>query len=749
MRQPLSLFPTFCLGIIFAFGLTNLSWLWLLWIIVPVSIVCVRYSRLVLLFFVFIIGMSYSLLRIEHTLSQRLPLSQNRQIQTLEIVVEDLVRQEDYGTRFQARVLHPAADIPHKIVLTDYEKQDWPSGSQWRIQARLRVPVGAVNQAGFHTEAYYLSQSIGAVGSVQKGRIYQGESYTPKARLDRYRSALAHRIRVVGVEYPRGAAIIAALTIGEQHIITDDDWRAFSQTGITHLVSISGLHVTMIALFAAWLAKSLLHILPVRLNIQPRTIMLLSGITAALIYAMLAGFSVPTQRSVFMLSAVAVLMLSRHYFTPWQIWWIALSVVLLISPLAVLSLGFWLSFGLVAGLLWISVNRRQLNQNRWWLACKGQMAATISSIVPLSYFFGQIPLVSPLVNTVAIPWVSWCLTPFALIALCLPIDTPLIWVCALAEHSLYALDSILPFAYQWIVPKLPLSLLILGGISTLLLLAPIGAPMKGLSVISLLLVVGYQPEKPETDTALITVLDVGQGSSMLVQTQNHSLLFDTGASRADWIVLPNLRAQGIHKLDMLVLSHNDIDHDAGLDDIVRVYPTTNIMAGQPQAYPSFPVTQYCQQGQKWQWDGVGFEWLTLNINSTPSDNNNQSCVLKITAQNQSLLITGDLSAKGERKLIEQFNNKISAQILILGHHGSANASSKAFLAAVQPRFVVSSSGFANHFNHPNQKIRARLEEKSITLLRTDEQGAIHIKLSADLHIFPIIRSKPFWQVKPL
>ncbi len=748
MRLPFSLLPAFCLGIVTAFALTSLSWLWLMWFAVPASIILARYSRFALLLLVFLIGLGYSLFRIEYALFDRLPLSQNRQIQTLEIIVEDISRQEDYGTRFFARVLHPAPGIPHKIILTDYEKEHWPSGSQWQIKARLSVPVGAVNEVGFNTESYYLNQGVGATGSVQKERVYQGESYSLKASLDRYRSALAHRIGQVGEVYPRGAAVIAALTIVAQHVITDEDWRAFSQTGITHLISISGLHVTMIALFVGALVRLLLNILPFRFNVQPRTIILISGVVAAFIYAILAWFSVPTQRSVFMLVTVAVLMMSRRYFTPWQIWWISLTVVLFISPLAVLSLGFWLSFGLVAGLLWVSVNRRRSRQgNRWWRALKGQMAATVSSIVPLSYFFGQLPVASPLVNTIAIPWVSWCLTPLALLALCLPFDLPLIWVCALAEYSLYALDAVLPFAYQWMVPKLPLLLLTLGGVGTLLLLAPTGTPMKGLGLVGIFLVLSFQPAQLETGKALITVLDVGQGSSMLIQTQNHSLLFDTGAGRSDWIVLPNLRAQGVRKLDMLVLSHNDTDHDAGLNDILRNYPSALIVAGQPQNYPQYPAIQHCQQAGQWQWDGVVFEWLPLDTAS--SDNNDKSCVLKITAQNQSLLVTGDLSVKGERKLVTQYGNKISAQILILGHHGSSSASSKKFLTAVQPRFAISSSGFDNHFNHPNQKIQDRLKENSVTLFRTDRQGAIRIKLEADLQVFPVARSKPFWQIKPL
>ncbi len=746
MRLPISLLPAFCLGIVLAFVLSQAPSLWLLGSVFLISVILSYYRPSFRHLCVFILGLSYSVFRIELALENRLPLTQNRQVQTLQIVVEDISVKEDYGTRFTARVLNRDSDIPEKITLTDYQKEEWPAGSLWRINTRLRTPVGSVNLAGFNSEAYSLSKGLGATGSVQKGRKYLGESKRPRALLDRLRNTIARRIHRTGESYPRGAALIAALTIGEQNSLTQADWQSFRQTGITHLVSISGLHVTMVALFAGWLARFLACRLRIR-RIQPRTLMLFSGMAVAFIYALLAGFSVPTQRSIFMLASVALLMLSRRYFTSWQIWWISLSFVLLISPLAVLSLGFWLSFGLVAGLLWLGSNRRHLGRNRWLLALQAQVAATVSSIVPLSFFFGQLPVVSPLVNILAIPWVSWIITPLALIALCLPVDTPLLWACVLGEYSLRALDLLLPFAYEFVVAKPPLLLLGIGLLATLLLLAPRGFPMKGLGLLGILLVLLYQPDTLKSNEAKITVLDVGQGSSMLVQTREHSLLFDTGLGGANWIVLPNLRAQRIRQLDALVLSHNDADHDSGLAEIARAYPKTQIYAGQTDAYPDYPSIQYCQGGQQWVWDGVVFQWLTLEPFS--KNNNDMSCVLKITAHNQTLLITGDLSRRGEKKLIAQHKAILNSNILILGHHGSKTSSSAEFLQAVQPMYVVASSGFANRFAHPDPSVLARVKQQGATVFRTDQQGAVQIQMRQTLSLSAQVIRKPFWQIKPL
>lgn len=746
MRFPISLLPAFCLGIISAFPLREPLSFWLLGLAFILSLFACRFyhPHFKHLCF-FILGLSYSIFRIELALDNRLPLAQNKQPYTLQIIVQDIPRQEPYATIFTAHVINPPKGVPKKISFVDYKKNDWPSGSIWQVNARLKTPVGQINQTGFNKEIYYLSKAIGATGNIQKDRHYLGTSHTPQAYLDRFRSNLAQRIRAVGKDYPRGASLISALTIGEQNAIEQADWHAFRQTGITHLVSISGLHVTMVSLFAGFILRYLAFHFNIR-RIQPRTIMLVGGICVALLYALLAGFSIPTQRSVFMLATIAILMLSQRYFSAWQIWWIALSIILLISPLALLSIGFWLSFSLVAALLYVVSNRKNLPKNKWLIALKAQLAVNLASIPPLSIFFGQFPIISPLVNSIAIPWVSWIITPFALISLILPFDAPLKWACILSEYSLATLDLILPFAYEYTIAKPPLLLLILSVIATLLLIAPRGFPMKTLGATSLGLLLLYQPPQPNLNEAHITVFDVGQGSSMLVQTQNHTLLFDTGLGDANWTILPNLRASGVKNLDKLILSHNDADHDSGFEQITQAYPNAIIHAGQPEAYMTQKEIASCKHNEKWQWDGVTFQWLTLPVFS--KDSNNRSCVLKISTQNHSLLITGDLSKKGEEKLINENSDILNSDVFILGHHGSKSSNSLDFLQTIKPKYAISSSGFGNNFKHPHPDIIKRLEEQNITLLRTDLYGAIQIEIGQQLHVKPQVNHKPFWQIKP-
>lgn len=744
MRHPLSLLPALCLGLVCPLFLPISFSLWPTLIGALALGFLIKKQPLLLPVVVFLLATSYTAFRADLALDNRLPLAMNRQTQAVEIIVRDLPQTTKYGTRFTAEILAGSVEVVgKKIIINDYQKQSWPSGSLWAVNLNLRVPVGVVNQVGFNTEAWHLSEGIGAIGNVKKGRMFLGQSYGFSALLGQLREKMSQRIDQVGVDYPRGSSLLAALTIGRQGSVAIEDWQAFRATGITHLVSISGLHVTMVALFAAWLARNMMKIAPPR-YLYPKTVMLIVGVVAALAYALLAGFSVPTQRSVFMLVTAAIMVGSRQYFTPWQVWWSALAVVLLIDPFAILGVGFWLSFGLVASLVWLGSNRRKMSQKKWALAIKAQAGASLASVVPLGFFFGQLPLLSPVVNALAIPWVSWLLTPLSLIALVLPFDQLLRLACWLCELSLKALDQILPFAWVYSVAHAPWALLSLALVATILILAPKGLPLKGFSILVLILFVGYQSQRLPDGEVRITVLDVGQGLSLLMQTKNHALLFDTGAGSGERIVLPVLRAKGVRQLTALVVSHNDADHDQGLPEVLQGLPVTQILAGQEQMYPSIFAT-HCDDETSWNWDGVIFEWLTPT--KFAQESNDSSCVLRVLAGKDAFLVTGDLSKKGEKILIDSYHKSLQSQILVLGHHGSKTSSSSSFLQNVAPAHVIVSAGFANRYGHPHPVVLARSKLQA-QVWRTDRQGSLVIQMGKGIKIEQEVMRKPFWQLKP-
>ena len=402
------------------------------------------------------------------------------------------------------------------------------------------------------------------------------------------------------------------------------------------------------------------------------------GAAGALFYALLAGFSVPTQRSVLMLAAFAWAWWRGSLSSGWAAWWQALAVVLLIDPLAVLGVGTWLSFGLVAALIWASAGR--LKERGWRLAVRGQWAATVLSVVLLGYIFASLPIISPLVNAAMIPWFSWVLTPLALLGSVLPFAS-LQWVAAgLAEYTLCGLVWLAEVSPEFAVAAAPVPLLVLALAAALLWLLPRGLGLRPWAYLVLAGFVFYRPERLDDGLARITVMDAGQGLSVWVQTRDRNLLFDTGTAQAAQTgIVPSLNAMGVRRLDKLILSHHDSDHDGGLDAVSDI-EIGETLAGQPEFYPN---AKFCAEAQ-WQWDGVDFELLRSSENPGGEDND-RSCVLRVVSDGQALLVTGDLGVKGEAELVERYGSSLYSQVLILGHHGSNTASSGGFLNTVAPQ----------------------------------------------------------------
>lgn len=730
--------PCWVIGVAASFALPVVPH-WLFWLAAfAVLAVLARRFAFAGLMLCVLAGAAYGVFRTEAALSSQWRAEAVSGV-PLTVEVADMPRSDGRRVQFAAKAVDSGGRT-FDLLLSDYKRREWAVGSRWRITARVHPVVGELNLRGLNREAWALSNGIGGVGTVGADRVllHDGSGWGIAV----WRSRISRNWRQADEDggLSDGIGLMRALSVGEQSALRPELWQAFRPLGLTHLVSISGLHVTMVAVLFAWLAKRLLACSP-RLPARPRVWVLAAGCVGALFYALLAGFSVPTQRSVLMLAAFAWAW-RRGRLSAWATWWQALAAVLLFDPLAVFGVGTWLSFGLVAALIWACAGR--LHEGKRQTALRGQWAASVLSLVLLGYLFASLPLISPLVNAVAIPWFSWVLTPLALLGSVVPF-APLQQLGAfLAEYTLRFLVWLADVSPEFAVASAPLPLLVLAVCAALLLLLPRGLGLRPWAVLLLAGFVFYRPPSVPENEAAVTVWDAGQGLSVSVQTANHHLLFDTGtASAAQTGIVPSLNAAGVRRLDKLVLSHHDSDHDGGFQAVGKI-PNGGIYAGQPEFYEG---AQHCAE-QRWQWDGVDFEFLRPSERKN-IDDNGKSCVLRVVAGGAALLVTGDLDMKGEESLVGKYGGNLYSQVLVLGHHGSNSSSSGVFLNTVAPEYAVASSGYANAYKHPTQAVQNRVRAHGIKLLRTDLSGALVFGLSQDGVKAQRLRGyKFYWQKKP-
>lgn len=656
--------------------------------------------------------------------------------------VADLPQVTRFGTRFifkPATVLTPQAKLPERIQIHWYGSPDRVrAGEIWRLTIRLRVPHGQINPGGFDLEGWFAQQRIGATATVKSGVRESGMAGA--AWLTRMRATLRERIRQA-IPHATYQGVIVALTVGDQGGIPQAQWQRFAATGVTHLISISGLHITMLAGFSAWFVNGLWRRIPLLVGrFSAQRAALIAGVFTALLYCLLAGMAVPTQRTLLMLCVAAVCLWRARVMPTSAIWMTALAVVVLIDPLAVLSVGFWLSFMTVGALLWAGRQQKNSLWRGWALA---QCAATLASAPILLVVFGQLPLLSPLANAVAIPLVSMVVTPLALAGLAF---TPLLW---LAEKIFAATDWFLrgcELAPQIAFIPPPLWTLAPALVGVLLWLLPRGFPARWLAPVFLLPLLLIRPVPLLEGHFRATVLDVGQGLSVLVETRRSATLFDTGAPpNGERVGLPALRALGRHSLDTLILSHNDADH-AG--DAAALLPLARQVLHQiPPASPLLQGknAQPCRQGQAWQVDGVNFEIVWPPVGFVGKDDNAQSCVLRVDNGRFSVLIPADISRAEELQLLPAL---AKVDVLIAPHHGSRTSSSQELIDAVQPRHAIISAGYFNRYRHPNQAVVARYQAAGAQIWRTDRDGAVEILAGDDLIVSSWREKRQRWWSAP-
>ncbi len=648
-----------------------------------------------------------------------------------------------------------------KLSCYDREMQDKVFiGDKWKLTVKLRRPHGTLNPGGFDGEKHMLVRHIRATGYVIVGatNVLLASSWCSYP-IGRLRAYLINRITKI-LPQNNLAAPIVAMVLGFEDTIDQETWRILRETGTSYLVAISGLHIGLVASLVLVLIQFLWRcssILP--LIIPAREAGVLGGLGLSLVYAAISGLSIPTKRALVIVVIFSIRTFLRQRNSSWEAWLWSLFIVLLLNPMAPLTIGFWLSFVAVAAIIYVTSNRQGVRAG--WIANFGHMQFTVTLVLlPFTLlFFQQFSLVTMVANAIAMPAVCFAVIPLALFGTLLLLFSENLGalllllaskIFSLAWHWLSFLAN--NFNCSWYHPIYNRYVLIATILGIILLLAPRGFPARYLGLFGLVPLFFYIPPIPSNDGEVwFTLLDVGQGLAAVVQTRNHLLLYDTGlklpsGDSGSRVIIPYLRQMGIGKIDTMVVSHGDSDHSGGVSSILQAMPVTRIVTSDPGAILPHP-SQHCMAGQKWRWDGVDFTMLAPQ-EGYELEGNNASCVLKITTGDNSILLTGDIERRTEKNLVKTQGDKLGSTILIAPHHGSATSSTKDFIESVVPKYVLFPVGYRNRFRFPAKKIMARYLATGADTLNVSEAGAITFKFDTKSAIlYPEkyrSKAKRFW-----
>ena len=704
-------------------------------------------------------------------LSQALPAHLEGRDLLIEGRVQGLPRFMPEGVLFEVRVESSSlagkpVQLPPAISLSWYRGFDGESlvaeppmpvkaGDRWRWTVRLKRPHGLMNPHGFDLELWLFERGLGATGMVRGEATWLGSS--GEDRLDRWRQQLRDGLlrraerEADNPAEANAAGVLAALSVGDQSSIDKAGWELFRVTGVSHLMSVSGLHVTM----WAWVASVLVG------QLWSRSVSLLrhcpapvaarwGGLLLALAYALLAGWGVPAQRTVWMLAVVTVMQGSGRLWPAHWVLLVAATVVVVLDPWALLQVGFWLSFVAVAMLILSGDGQAAVAvfdigaQVR--AALRTQWMATLG-LAPLTLlFFQQLSVVGFVANLFAIPWVTLVVTPLAMLSMVLPALQPA------AEGAVGVLMAMLqplslgPWATWSAAAAAPWVALagLLGGVLAIAPL-PLGLRICGACLIVPMLL--SRADAPEWGEVRLVALDVGQGTAFSVQTQRHRLLYDTGpmygrgaapSDAGSRVLLPWLRSQGQPPIDRLVLSHRDSDHTGGARTLLaqaRVHSSLSSLEDGHSLLSQLPRHQRCEAGQHWVWDGVRFEVLhpSREDYERALKPNAVSCVIRVIDRHgPRVLLTGDIEAAQEAELVRRLGHSqatdsspgtLHASILMLPHHGSQTSSSPAFLDAVRAQITLAQAAYRSRFGHPAATVVERVQLRGALLYRSDACGA--------------------------
>jgi len=714
-------------------GLLSLRWLpalppfWLLLLLAVLALMCLPWRTYLLSFF--LLGFCWACFSAQLALDDRLNPALDGRTVWLQGQIVGLPAEQDGSTRFVLE--HPSSrrgQLPAKLRLAWRDAPPLRAGEVWRLAVKLKRPHGTVNPAAFDYQAWLLAQRIGGSGTVK-----MGERLSAAHGLAVFRDDIRQKL-LNAPAYGRAGGL-AALVVGDGSGLSHADWQLLQDTGTLHLMVISGGHIALLALavYALIAGCARLGLWPAHLPWLKTACLL--AFAAALAYGFIAGMEVPVLRACLMMAVVLIWRLRFRHLGLFLPWLLALNAVLLMEPLASLQAGFWLSFA-ASGVLMVLFAAR-LGTYPWWQSWTRAQWGIAAGLLPFLLALGlPISLSSPLANLIAVPWIGFITVPLALLGtVFLPVPwlgEALLWLAGASLHALFhLLGLIAALIPAQTLPAAPVWTLLLGALGAGWLLLPAGIPLRFCGLFLLAPLLFPVIEKPPAGQAQIWLLDVGQGLAVLLITREHAMLYDTGPRYGEFdigerVVLPSLRRLGVTHLDLMLISHADLDHAGGAQAVARGLPTARVLSGEPQRLPQSLNAAPCIDGQSWQWDGVAFtsmQWKGAN------NANAASCLLKISAKGESLLLTGDIDREAEQALLAS-GHELKTDWLLAPHHGSRSSSSPALLKAAQPHSALISRGMHNGYGHPSAEVLARYQRLGIKVFDTSQSGAQRIELGS-------------------
>lgn len=696
---------------------------------------------------------------------QLLPAQMSENID-IEVRIASIPERDDYRLTFMAKILD-CLSCQHKfgpqlVRLSWYGRApEIRANEVWQLTVRLK-PLGSLrNPGGFDAIKWAMAKGIHAKGYIKEPQHAVRVQAANRFAIDSTRQLLSERLTGLP-SADQFVGIISALSLGIRHEVDDADWQLLRDTGTAHLLAISGLHVSLVALWGFVVGRQLTRcclalswINPVRAgNLEPRTVGLALSFILACTYTIISGFELPTQRALVMLLVWLIAAWYFRYLPPGAALCIALSAVLLVNPLNTLTVGFWLSFGTVGALFYLHNGhqiRTQSGPHADGLKSKTRKISHLLRthvlisvcLLPLgAWFFQSGSLVAPLANLLAVPWTAIFIVPFSLISAGLSALVPAVanislyvaqWSVGVLLGYLSLLDQLLPAAVTLSLPSTGVLFLTISGL--LSLLAPRGLGLRWLAGPLLAPAILFNLQRSPIDGFELHVLDVGQGLAALVFTDERTLLFDTGGkvsrslSMFEAVVVPYLHAKGRRSIDTLVVSHSDEDHSFGAKDLIARYPDVQIFTSNRLKLPETVNQQPCVAGDSWTSGSVNFAFLHPAVHDRGSKND-LSCVMLVYTGSSRVLLTGDIESQGEFKLAGRVRpgDKIDLDVLVAPHHGSATSSSQYLLDVFEPEYVVFPSGQRNRYGFPHADVQLRYNLLGAQTFTTGTDGAVSFLL---------------------